>query len=118
MQVGQYANFVARWDGTEWHPLGSGVDNAVDTLVLGPDSMLYVGGRFSTAGGAPSNCIARWGELPPTAVTLVSFETVTEGIEATPSYLVAALLVLALIAGIAALVRGSPGRKPGNERLP
>ncbi|MCU0866583.1 MAG: hypothetical protein MUC36_22590 [Planctomycetes bacterium] len=60
------ATTVARWDGTSWHPLGSGIAgpgaNAgqVRTMVRMPDGALVVGGQFTTAGGAPANSIARW----------------------------------------------------------
>ncbi len=62
---GVVANSIARWDGTSWHPLGSGLGypgwNAhVSTLAFVPDGSLYVGGDFTTAGGKPSSRIARW----------------------------------------------------------
>jgi len=56
---GAPANYVAKWDGTAWSALGSGLNNAVSALaVLGTD--LYVGGYFTTAGGSPANRIAKW----------------------------------------------------------
>lgn len=55
---------VARWDGSSWSPLGSGIGPASGTVVramtvLG-DGSLVVAGRFSTAGGVPASNIARW----------------------------------------------------------
>ncbi|HXJ60727.1 MAG TPA: hypothetical protein VNU68_29130 [Verrucomicrobiae bacterium] len=59
-----YANYVAKWNGTSWSALGSGIgaDNFVPIVVAltvsGGD--LYAGGRFQTAGGSPANSIAKW----------------------------------------------------------
>jgi len=59
------ANYIAKWDGSEWSDLAGGVDYSVWSLaVSGPD--LYVGGDFSWAGetetedGIPANRIAKW----------------------------------------------------------
>ena len=57
---GVEADRVARWDGTTWHPLSSGMDNTVFALAFGPDGSLYAGGDFTTAGGVAANQIARW----------------------------------------------------------
>jgi len=57
------ANDVARWDGTEWTPLGSGLDyvaNAMTVFDDGTGPALYVGGAFSTAGGVAASHVARW----------------------------------------------------------
>jgi|GEM_PF-681609 len=48
---------VYKYEGT-WNSLGSGVDQGVQALAAGSGS-LYVGGWFSTAGGKPSNYLAR-----------------------------------------------------------
>ena len=53
------ANRIARWDGTRWWPLGSGLDGTAYTLRF-VDGNLYAGGNFLTAGGAPATRIARW----------------------------------------------------------
>ncbi len=61
---GSPANKIARWDGGSWHSLGSGVEEEYSwdwvgaIAVSGPD--IYVGGRFTQAGGSPANRIARW----------------------------------------------------------
>lgn len=53
------ANSIARWDGSRWTALGSGINGTVRALaVSGGD--LYVGGIFAMAGGSPANCVARW----------------------------------------------------------
>jgi hypothetical protein len=59
-------NGIARWDGTNWQPLDSGVD--VDSLnpykgisklkVIGNE--LYAIGNFTQAGGIPVNGFAKW----------------------------------------------------------
>jgi hypothetical protein len=60
-------NRVARWNGTSWQSVGSGMNNQVNGLAvfdadgLGPAMpALYAAGAFSTAGGIPSPGIARW----------------------------------------------------------
>ena len=46
------AYYIARWDGSQWHPLRSGINNTVfEIAVSGTD--MYVGGDFSNAGGNP-----------------------------------------------------------------
>jgi hypothetical protein len=61
---GVAANLIARWDGAQWHPLGSGIAGynmpLVDALAFGPVGLLYAGGQFATAGGKPSSAIAQW----------------------------------------------------------
>jgi hypothetical protein len=55
---GSPANRIARWDGSGWTPLGSGVNSTVRALaVSGAD--LYVGGDFTAAGNQPASFIAR-----------------------------------------------------------
>jgi hypothetical protein len=44
---------LARWDGSEWHSVGSGVDAPVRALAH-YDGVLYVGGEFVEAGGDAS----------------------------------------------------------------
>jgi HYR domain-containing protein len=62
---GQSARRVARWDGTSWTSLASGVqDGLVTSLVAFDDGggrALFAGGRFASAGGLPANNVARWG---------------------------------------------------------
>jgi hypothetical protein len=61
------ASNIARWDGSNWFALGSGIGgpagpnepHGVRALAIsGPD--LYAGGFFDSAGGAPASNIARW----------------------------------------------------------
>jgi len=52
------ANYIARWDGTTWSPLGSGMNNHVYALAVS-GSALYGGGWFTTAGGKAATYIAK-----------------------------------------------------------
>jgi hypothetical protein len=56
---GQPANRIARWDGTNWHALGSGLSN-IGHAVGAQSGKLWVGGEFKIAGLAGSSRIARW----------------------------------------------------------
>ena len=53
------ANRIAKWDGNEWSPLGTGMDSTVYELAV-HGSDLYAGGQFTTAGGTSANHIAKW----------------------------------------------------------
>ncbi len=53
------ANHIAKWDGSSWSGLGSGVDGSVSALAYDGFGYLYAGGSFSTAGGKSSPYIAR-----------------------------------------------------------
>lgn len=61
---GVAANRIARWDGSSWHALGSGLSGSgqpmVNALAFGRDGSLYVGGQFTSAGGVAATNIARW----------------------------------------------------------
>ncbi|NIO11160.1 MAG: hypothetical protein GTO40_25360, partial [Deltaproteobacteria bacterium] len=56
---GVSANNIARWDGINWYPLGSGIDYGIYALVVDGD-ILYAGGYFTVAGGVSANHIAKW----------------------------------------------------------
>ncbi len=56
---GQPANYVARWDGTNWFNLGIGMDERVLSLLL-VGTNLYAAGDFTHAGGVSANHVARW----------------------------------------------------------
>jgi len=59
-------NYIARWDGSHWHPLGSGIQkryaniDPVYEITIAENGDVYVGGSFVSAGGVPANNIARW----------------------------------------------------------
>ena len=60
------ANRVAKWDGSSWSALGSGISGGIGEgyaqvsalAVSGSD--LYAGGSFTTAGGNPATNVAKW----------------------------------------------------------
>jgi hypothetical protein len=54
------ANYIAKWDGTTWSTLGSGMNGFVLALAIAGNGDLYAGGNFSTAGGVSANRVARW----------------------------------------------------------
>jgi hypothetical protein len=57
------ANNIAKWNGSNWSALGSGLDLFVDALAVfddGSGPALYVGGEFTHAGGVAANGIAKW----------------------------------------------------------
>jgi trimeric autotransporter adhesin len=57
---GNRATNIAKWDGSSWSALGSGLDGEYVYALAVLGSNLYVGGRFTTAGGRAANYIANW----------------------------------------------------------
>jgi hypothetical protein len=57
---GVTVNRIARWNGSAWSALGSGMDSTVRALTTLPNGDLIAGGVFTTAGGVTVNNIARW----------------------------------------------------------
>lgn len=51
---------IARWDGSAWQPLGSGVSGTPVAMQDLPNGDLFVAGTFATAGGITVNGVARW----------------------------------------------------------
>jgi len=45
------ASRVAKWNGSSWTPLGSGLNGACHVLYCAPDGRIWAGGEFTTAGG-------------------------------------------------------------------
>jgi probable HAF family extracellular repeat protein len=60
---------IARWDGTNWFPLGTGVEGDSPTVyaLAAQGNELLAGGSFSIAGVKPSTLFARWllPDVPP-----------------------------------------------------
>ncbi len=57
--TGVAANNIARWDGTSWSPLGSGVVGDVRALAV-YSNLLHVGGNITQAGGVSVGNLAAW----------------------------------------------------------
>jgi hypothetical protein len=51
--------FLARWDGSIWSPVGNGLDS-VPVSLAADGSTVYVGGSFHKAGEISSKFFARW----------------------------------------------------------
>src|SRR5580765_4860694 len=56
---GVIANHIAKWNGSSWSALGSGMNSNVLALAVS-GSNVYAGGNFTTAGGSAANYIAKW----------------------------------------------------------
>lgn len=57
---GQPLGRLARWNGTSWDTLQSGLDQTPSAILALPDNRLVVVGKFTIAGGLPANGIARF----------------------------------------------------------
>ncbi|OWY68907.1 hypothetical protein B7486_23705 [cyanobacterium TDX16] len=57
-----FVNYIARWDGQNWSPLGTGLagDSTPIATSLVYNGDLIAGGIFTQAGGNPASRIARW----------------------------------------------------------
>jgi hypothetical protein len=61
---GVAANHMAKWDGTTWSALGSGMDGTVTSLTVfddGGGEALYAGGFFTSAFDSGDSYLAKWG---------------------------------------------------------
>jgi hypothetical protein len=54
------ANNIARWDGTSWSPLGSGLNGFVDAMTVYNGELIAAGSFTETGSGTTVNRIARW----------------------------------------------------------
>jgi hypothetical protein len=57
---GMPAAGIARWNGSTWSALGTGITGSAGPVAILTSSDLIVGGDFTSAGGVPCNNIARW----------------------------------------------------------
>ncbi|MDB5267652.1 MAG: hypothetical protein JWP58_692, partial [Hymenobacter sp.] len=80
------ANFVAKWKGSVWSPLGPGAANGVDgtvyALAVGGNGDVYVGGQFNKAGGATANYLARWNGTTWSQLGTSTFNDFNSGVRA------------------------------------
>jgi hypothetical protein len=53
-------SYVAKWNGTTWTAVGTGVNGPVYSIAIKSASDIYFGGSFSTAGGNAALNVARW----------------------------------------------------------
>lgn len=53
-------NYIARWSGGGWWPIGSGMSGSVRAVLALPNGQLIAGGTFAFAGGSLVNSIAHW----------------------------------------------------------
>lgn len=56
----KYVGYVARWDGSDWTLVGSGMNHTVYNLAVDGQDNLFASGEFTSAGGVPANRIAVW----------------------------------------------------------
>ena len=58
---GVTVNYIAKWNGTTWSALGTGMNSSVNALAFdSTNNVLYVGGNFTTAGGVTVNRIVKY----------------------------------------------------------
>jgi len=55
--------YIARWSGTNWYALDSGLNNSVNALALSANGLLYIGGLFTNADGTYGDYICYWNNL-------------------------------------------------------
>ncbi len=53
------ANNIAKWNGSSWQPVGTGIAGVVRNLYV-YNGQLFAGGRFASAGDVSANNIAMW----------------------------------------------------------
>src|SRR5580765_6461320 len=57
---GVRADCIAKWNGSSWSALGTGMNDWVYALAVDVSGNLYAGGYFTTADGVSANYIAKW----------------------------------------------------------
>ncbi|MFM7231926.1 MAG: FlgD immunoglobulin-like domain containing protein [bacterium] len=57
---GVAANYIAKWDGSRWWPLGTGLNRAANDVAVDAAGNVYAGGVFTNAGGVPASRVAKW----------------------------------------------------------
>lgn len=59
-------NSIARWDGENWYPKGSGLHGLVEDFIIDGED-IYLVGDFHTAGSKPATRFTIWGDMPTAA---------------------------------------------------
>lgn len=54
------ANYIARWDGQGWHPMGEGLDHQPKQFAVNGNTLYVVGEGINTAGTVSVRDLARW----------------------------------------------------------
>ena len=54
------ANYIAKWNGSTWSALGTGMNGTIWGLAIDSAGNVYAGGGFNTAGGISANSVAKW----------------------------------------------------------
>lgn len=88
--AGVSAQNIARWDGTAWSPLGSGINGTVSYLEVAPNGDVIAGGVFTQAGGVAANNIARWDGLAWSPLGTGTYNVRALAVRSTGEILVAA----------------------------
>ena len=57
------ANRIAKWGGSSWSALGTGMDDSVNTLALDSTGKLYAGGIFTCARNSGVTCVTNAGRF-------------------------------------------------------
>lgn len=57
---GKIVSNIAKWDGTIWSALATGVNGAVEAIGLDASGEVFVGGDFTAAGGQDALHVAEW----------------------------------------------------------
>ena len=106
---GTPANCIARWTGTAWEPLGSGVccggfSTFINTLAVLPSGELVAGGDFTIAGGVPVRSLARWdgSTWAPIGPFAISFGDIVYGSAVLPNGNLVIAGSFASVGGVAA----------------
>jgi hypothetical protein len=61
---GTAAAHIAKWNGSSWSGIGTGITTGdyINALAFDSNGNLYAGGSFTQAGGIDCNNIAKWGK--------------------------------------------------------
>jgi trimeric autotransporter adhesin len=57
---GVHCNNIAKWNGTSWDSVGTGLASIMALAMAVYNDELYIGGAIYSAGGMPANCLAKW----------------------------------------------------------